>query len=222
MTLCQAQYNPFLIEARGTGPRAGRMEFYGVGQFSSLQDFERRNVTVNHPEDGLVRGDIRFQFEDSWEGGIGLGYHLNNYFALNAEFVMGSMGYQANFRESRLKGTMLQSTGKFNVDYNILAQPFTPFVSAGLGYHYQDTGVPSGPPDYYCWWDYFWGGWVCTGYTPTHTDTYFTLNAQAGLRWDVNDFVFAKVWGGASWLNVGRGAGWPANLQANLALGLKF
>jgi hypothetical protein len=197
------------------------MEFYGLGQFSSLQNFERSDVTVNHPEDGPVTGDIRFQFKDAWSGGIGLGYHLNNHFALNAEFVMGYMDYQADFRDSRLWGTMFQSTGKFNVDYNILRGPLTPFVSAGLGYYFQDTGVPSGPPGYYCWWDHWWG-WVCTGYTPTHTDTYFTLNSQAGVRWEINEFVFAKVWGGATWLNVGQGAGWPANLQASFALGLKF
>jgi len=52
--------------------------------------------------------------------------------------------------------------------------------------------------------------------------TYFTLNAMGGLRWDSDEFVFAKVWGGAGWLNAGHGAGWPANLQASFAFGLRF
>jgi hypothetical protein len=217
----QAQYNPFRIESRGPGSRAGTFEFYGTGQFVQADDFGMGNVTLNVPSTGLVTSDIVFDFDPGFWAGIGIGYNLNSHFGVNGEFSYGSLDYDATFADYRLWGEMLASAGKFSVDYNILAGPITPFVSVGLGYIYLDTGVPEGPPGYYCWWDYYWGE-VCTYYVPTHTETFFTLDAFAGLRWDINEVMFVKFWGGAAWMDVGRGAGWPAVWQGAFSIGGRF
>jgi hypothetical protein len=154
-------------------------------------------------------------------GGFGMGFNINDHWTLNAEFMFGSSDYRAEWSGSELRGEMFMSNGKFNVEYNVLAEPLTPFVKGGLGYYYFDTGIPSGPPGYYCWWDYWWG-YVCEGFVPTHTETSFALNAGAGIRWDISDFVFVKAFGGATWVDVSRGSGWPMFIEGTFVLGLKF
>jgi hypothetical protein len=63
---------------------------------------------------------------------------------------------------------------------------------------------------------------VCEGYAPTHTETNFALNAGAGVRWDINDLIFLKAMGGATWVDMSRGAGWPMFLEGTFVLGFKL
>jgi hypothetical protein len=48
------------------------------------------------------------------------------------------------------------------------------------------------------------------------------MNAGAGLRWDINDRLFLKALGGATWVDMSSGADWPMFVEASLALGIKL
>ncbi len=62
----------------------------------------------------------------------------------------------------------------FNLDYNILNQRITPVVSAGLGFIRFDGD----------WDNSFFG---------IFSETDFTYNVGAGLRWDITDFIGFKA-----------------------------
>jgi opacity protein-like surface antigen len=159
--------------------------------------------------------------EDSAFWGLGFAYHINNHFAVRGEFSSGYPDYAASFNGSRLSGEAFVTEGRFNLDYHILPGPLTPYVSGGLGYFYVDTGIPSGPPGYTIWWDYWWG-YTVTVSQPTYRETFFTLNAAAGLRWDINDDFFLKAEAGWEWIEVDNGADWLQSLRGTVSIGWKF
>lgn len=217
----QAQYEPFSLLPAEPGHRRQLWEFYGLGRYWSADDVSFGRITVPDPDGNWITADAKLELDDTGMGGFGLGFNINDHWSLNGEFMFGSSDYRAKWAGYELRGEMFMSSGMFNVEYNVLSGPFTPFVKGGLGYFYFDTGIPSGPPGWYCWWDYWWG-YVCEGYAPTHTETSFALNAGAGFRWDINDRFFLKAMGGATWVNMSAASQWPMFVEGTLALGFKL
>lgn len=160
-----AQYNPFGVDEMGPHVRAGRFESYLVGQYWSLEGSTINDLTRPvgpGPNPPTVTADMTMDFDDTGLFGFGMAYHLNNHFALRGEFTFGSADYRASHSTAVINGNAYLQGGKFTLDYNIVEGPVTPVVSAGLGYLFVDSGIVSGPPDYYCWWDSWWG-YVCSG-----------------------------------------------------------
>ncbi len=218
----RADYNPFRTDTYGDAGRAGRFEFYMVGQYWGAEDSTISNVTLETtppPNPILETGDLILKFDDAFVWGFGMGYNLNSHFTVRGEFTFGEPDYTVQFNDLVGRGEAFIQAGKFNLDYNIIRGPLTPFVSGGIGYLYIDSGIPSGPTDYWCWWDYWWG-YVCAGDTPTHTETWFTANATAGVRWDVNESLFFKASVGANW--VAADADWIAVIEGMFVAGWKF
>lgn len=219
-----AQYNPFGVDVMGPEVRAGRFESYLLGQYWSLEESTIDNVTLPTepgPNPPTVTADLSMDFDDAGLFGFGLAYHLNNHFAIRGEFTFGHADYEASHGTARATGEAALQGGKFTLDYNVLEGKVTPVVSAGLGYLFVDSGIVSGPPDYYCWWDAWWG-YVCTGAYPTYSKTYFTLHAAAGVRWEISDTLFAQATGGAQWVDTGGQSGWLTGVQAVVSLGWMF
>jgi len=217
----QAQYEPFRLLPAAPGHRRQLWEFYGMGRFWGADDVSFGRLTSLDPDGNLITADATLELEDTGMGGFGLGFNINDHWSLNGEFMFGSSDYRAEWGDYELRGEMWMTSGMFNVEYNILSGPFTPFVKGGLGFYYFDTGIPSGPPEWVCWWDSWWG-FVCQGFAQTHTETSFAMNAGAGLRWDINDRFFLKALGGATWVDMSSGADWPMFVEASLALGIKL
>ena len=93
---------------------------------------------------------------------------------------------------------------------------FTPFVTAGLGWTYIDTNIPSGPPETWCW---YWYG--CSTFVPTETSTEFSYNAGLGLRLDVGKGVF-RFLVNSQWVDYGGSYGGDSVIQYRLDIGTKF
>lgn len=219
---CAAQYNPFLLESRADNARAQRGEFYLLGQYFSADEGVIRGVTLPTapgPFPPYATSDLKFDFKDDALWGFGLAYNINSHFAVRAEFTAGYPDYEASWDVYALRGEAFVQEGRFNLDFHLLEGPFTPYVSGGLGYFYMDTGIPTGPPGYDVWWDYWWGN-VVTVYQPTYTDTFFTLNAAVGLRWDIGEQFFIKAEGSAEWIQMS--GDWIQSVRATLATGWKF
>jgi len=202
--------------------RAGRYEFYAVGGYWHGESSSSHNVTVPTTLGSSATGDLGFEFDDTGVYGFGMGYNLNNHVALSGEFQWGYPRYTVNFLGSSLSGEAFMHSGKFNVDYHVLPGPLTPFLSAGIGYLYLDSQVPSGPTSIYCFWDYWWGQ-TCTGSTPTYRNTYLNLNAAAGVRWDIGQAFFMKAGVGGGWAYIHNNSqDWLQTVQVTATLGWRF
>jgi opacity protein-like surface antigen len=83
-------------------------------------------------------------------------------------------------------------------NFNFIDGPFTPFVSAGIGWSFIDTNIPDGRPQTGCWWDP-WYGYICTTVQDTRTTDSFVYNAGLGVRWDLSTgyslrLAYEKQW----------------------------
>jgi opacity protein-like surface antigen len=195
-----------------SGPRAGRWEF---------------TLQPQYVDGGSVTGGngSRADISSDWGFGFGLAYNLSNHLALGGELTWNDAGYRATIAPGvgnpgssfSLAGTMETSTLRFNGTWNFLATSFTPFVTGGIGATYVDTNIPNGPTS--CWVDPWWGTYCDT---PTRSNTYFSYNAGAGLRWDINRGFFMSAAYIRQWVDVGGGAGTPAFDQFRLVFGFKY
>ena len=152
---------------------------------------------------------------DAWGLGFGLGYNINTHFLVDGLFTWSYRGYNAtwvkdsNGTEGNYNGSMDSSTLSLNGTYNILKGNITPFVTGGIGFTWIDSNIPSAPASTECYWDPWWG-YVCNTYQPTKTETDFSCNAGAGVRWDINkDFSLQGTYD-LMWVDVkGVSGGWP-------------
>ena len=197
--------------AQKSGPRAGQWEFTLQPQY-----VDSSSVTGSNGSRADIAGD--------WGFGLGFAYNFSNHLALGGELTWNEADYRARIVPGPgnpgpgldLTGTMTTSTLRMNGTWNILATSFTPFVTGGIGATYVDTNIPNGPTQ--CWVDPWWGTYCGT---PTKSNTYFSYNAGAGLRWDVNRSFFMRGVVTRQWIDVGGGTGSPAFDQIRIDFGFK-
>jgi opacity protein-like surface antigen len=197
---------------QGAGPRANRWEFTLQPQYvdsSSVSGASGSRATIS----------------DDWGFGFGFAYNFNNHLALGGELTWNEANYSARIVPGagnagtafNLAGTLETSTLRMNATWNFLATNFTPFVTGGIGATWVDTNIPNGPTQ--CWVDPWWGHYCDT---PTRSNTYFSYNAGAGLRWDVNRSFFLRGVYVRQYVDVGGGAGSPAFDQFRIDFGCKY
>jgi opacity protein-like surface antigen len=132
--------------------------------------------------------------------------------------------------ETTVQGTGGSYVGRGNVDigafmlnatWHILAGPLTPYLSAGFGSTTVDSNIPSGPPGTYCWY-YPYGGYYCGTYVSTYSETSFSYNAGAGIRWDFSRDMFMRFGAQQQWTDFsGTAESYPSNTVWRLELGFK-
>jgi hypothetical protein len=201
----------------GNFSRRDQAEFYIYFKDWSTEAVSIPNVTLPTfpgatPNPGAPPGNpvyvtstLNFQWDSAPLFGFGGGYNFSEHWMIRGDMAFGSPDYEMTWNNARITGESWINTGKINLDFNLLKnRPFTPYISGGIGYLYVDTGIPSGPPEYSYWWDYYWGP-VLVGYQPTYQKTYFTYNAEAGFRWDVGDRYCMRASYATSWVDAKRG-----------------
>jgi opacity protein-like surface antigen len=200
--------------------RAGSSEFYLLGQNWSADDKTVPNVTIGTGPFAAT-GDLKFKFDSEFMYGFGLAYDFTDRVSSRLEFTFGQPRYEMEFNGSKLSGKSWLTTGKWNVDYNLLKRPLTPFVSAGIGYLYIDTGIPSGPPEYFVWWDYYWGP-IVTVSQPTVSEWCFTYNVAAGLRWDLSDTGVVRLSVASNWVDMNNVSSTEQTIETTLSYSWKW
>jgi opacity protein-like surface antigen len=193
--------------------RAGKTEVYGIGQYLHSDD-----IKFNVPG-----GTTTFKADDTGLGGFGFAFHFNDFLAVHGDFMFGSQTFSGDVPSSVIfpggppgplvhtSNDVFLQTGRFNIDYNIINRRITPFVTAGLGYQYVETELHNIPPTGGYYWDH-----------PHAWDTYFTLNAGAGVRWNITDHFFIKATAGATWVDYGGAQSWATQIEGIFGIGMTF
>jgi opacity protein-like surface antigen len=197
--------------------REQKFEVYGIGQYLHSGD-----IKFSEPS-----GDVKVKMEDTGLGGFGMNYHITDFISIRGDFMFGPATFKAEsagLNSTSLGGARdaILQTGRLNVDYNIINRRLTPFVTAGIGYQYLWAELDNVPSVPVCWWDPWWGGYVCTYDQPTYSEIDFTWNVGAGVRWNVTDHFFIKATGGANWLQYSGANGITTQIEGIFALGWTY
>lgn len=197
--------------------RGGKWEGSVQVKYSDSQDIHGSNGS---------EGNI----DETYGFGLGFAYNFNDHLSLGGDFSWSRPDYTATVTPAAgnggsaytVSGSMDVFTAHAVATWNLLARPFTPFVSAGIGGTFIDTNIPSGVPSNVCWYDPWWGYYCGTTSAPTHNETYFSYNVGAGLRWDSRENWFVRGLVAQQWLDVGGSVGSPDMTQIRLDIGLRF
>ena len=127
---------------------------------------------------------FRTEIDDDIFYGFGAGVNLTDYFNLNTELLFGSVDVEGTIIDGL--ATFSVDTDSFlwnlNLDYNILNRRLTPVVSAGVGIFDIDT--------------------FSFEQDEEETETDFTYNLAAGVRWDAASGLFVKVLYRWTWIDL--------------------
>jgi len=179
--------------------------------------------TVN--SDNSASADI----DNGYGWGFGFGYNFNDHLGLEFNAMWRQADYRATTTPAAgngngpqsFSGTLDVGTMGVNGTYNLLAKALTPFVTGGIGATYVNSDIPDGLPVNVCWYDPWWG-YYCGPVVPTKSETYFSYNVGAGVRWDSPGSLFLRGQVTRQWLDVGGGVGTPAFTQFRFDIGTRF
>ena len=194
--------------------RAGAWEIYIGPVFTDGKNYSFDGGTSARTDTG-----VGFNF--------GFAKNLDAHWNVGMDLVWSEQDYHATVMSNTpnltgprtISGTLETYTVRFFGTYNFSTGPFTPLVTAGLGWTYLDSNIPSGLPENVCWYyPYFYG--YCTTYVPTHATTKFSYNAGAGVRYDFGKGLF-RFLVNSQWADFGSSS-YSNAIQYRLDIGTKF
>jgi opacity protein-like surface antigen len=188
-------------------------------------------LQVKYSDSTTIDGDTGSEAKIDGDFGVGFGfaYNFNDRLSLGGDFAWSQPDYRATVTPAAgnggstytVSGTLQTGSAHAVLTWNLLARDFTPFIAGGAGATWVDTNIPSGPPVNVCWYDPWWG-YYCGSTVPTQSGTYFSYNAQIGLRWDSKNKWFARGVVAEQWIDVGGAVGSPSTTQYRVDIGMRF
>jgi opacity protein-like surface antigen len=143
-------------------------------------------------------GGSSLDIDSSLGFGFGIGWNWTDNWNLSYRFSLNKPGYSATIVPEDPAETpqtvdyeMSKNSHQFNVTYNFLKGPLTPYLQAGVGWTKLDSNIISRPPTTGCWWDPWWG-YICSTTWETFETSQFTYNVGLGMRWDINGFIYMR------------------------------
>jgi hypothetical protein len=148
-----------------------------------------------------VTGDFGTGLDIRGETGWGAwgAYNFSDNFALGFEWTHIEPKYSARYliEDSSEIATLNHRATVDNLlvtgIYHFLDGDVTPFIEGGIGWTWLDSNVATGPPTTGCWWDWWWGGYVCNDFYNTYNDRVTTYSYAVGLRWDISTDLMLRV-----------------------------
>jgi opacity protein-like surface antigen len=157
-----------------------------------------------------------------------IGYRFNPKLDLVFGFESATIGYELTRQSATTPGTTQQIATDYEAftpfvkfNYNFIDRSLMPFVSAGIGWSFIDTNIPTGNTSFECWWDPWWG-YLCGEFAQTKTTKAFAYQLGAGARWTFNDTYGMRLEYQKQWLNLSRAVGTPSFDQLKLTLVVKY
>jgi opacity protein-like surface antigen len=214
--ICMTLISVFNTSFAGAGSPSNRERKWEA--FISTNYVDSTSVDFSGGAKADINGDLGWIF--------GIGYNFNEKIALDFEMGWNSVSYTGTRvsdtgATEQFGGRLDTSITRFNLTYNFMAQRFTPFITANVGWAWIDSNIPSGPPSSGCWWDP-WYGYICSSYQPTYTSTDFTYGTSLGLRYDVTDGLFLRGSAGKQCIDISSASGTPDFTNYRLDIGFMF
>ena len=196
---------------------------------SKTQRAEKWETTIGFYGTGSESSDgsqgSSLDIDSGYGIGFSLGYNFTQHLALRFDGSWSRADYDAVLNTEddglvEINHELTAFNGQFNGVWNILEGNFTPYLQAGLGWTYIDSNVADGPPSTGCWWDPWWG-YICAPFFSTYSDTNFSWNIGAGLRYEMGQGMFLR--GGWEQTHIDGGSGADPTFDAiRLELGWFF
>ena len=160
-------------------------------------------------------GGSSLDIKDDVGAALIFGYRFDSKLELQFSFDWNEVDYHGTLQSALIpalnasvNGTMETFVPRFNGTYNFLTGPLTPYVTAGVGWSFIDTNIPTGQVQVGCWWDPWWGQ-VCTPYQPTKNVDAFTYEVGVGARWDLGESMTLRGGYLKRWLDLSHASGTP-------------
>jgi opacity protein-like surface antigen len=202
--------------AHAQSRRAGTSEIYIGPLFTAGKNYSFEGGSTAKVDDAVgFNFGYAFNVDQHWQAGFEIAWQEADY---RATVQPGPGNPNA---ASNVNGTLESRVLRFNGTYNFLASDFTPFVTAGLGWSYIDTNIPSGLPELVCWY-YPWYGQYCATYVPTESTTKFSYNVGAGLRLDFSRAGLVRFLVNSQYVDFGGSYGSSNVTQYRIDIGTKF
>jgi opacity protein-like surface antigen len=167
------------------------------------------------------------EFDSSFGFMVGIGYDLSDHFEVGANFTYFERDYDADIAGD-VPGEVFPVSGgidsmgaMFDLTYNMMTGPFTPFLVTGVGWNWVDTRIPTEPPQVGCWWNP-WYGYICSGFQDTKTVDGLAYELGAGLRYRFNESVALSGSYRMVWVDFPKADGTPSFDGFQLVLGWGF
>lgn len=183
------------VQAEFFDSRVKKWEFFLAPQMTNSQVIQF---------DGGAEADISKRSTIAF----GFGYNINHHIELDLSFASSNANYTSTVvsgddptNTETSTNSLYTSSINFGFTYNLLKNPFTPYISAKIGSTYIDSGVLTGNVGTGCWYYPYWG-YVCGPVAQTYTSTELNYGAALGLRYDFNRKLYIKGDVGKNYIDV--------------------
>jgi opacity protein-like surface antigen len=161
--------------------------------------------------------------------GFGFGYNLSEKMNIDFEFAWMDANYAVTIASADnpplvsvdATGYLEVTTTQINFNYYFMPKTITPYVSAGFGWLWYDTNIPTGPATGGCYWDP-WYGQICGTYQDTATGSGFSYGFGAGVRIEPKQNFFLRLGVNDNWQDLGSYSNSPDFISYRLDMGWKF
>ncbi len=187
----------------------------------------RLGVNYLPTQDVDFDGGTEVEFNSSLGFIVGLGYDISDHFEIGANFGYEDRDYDANIAGDAagvvfpVSGSVESMGVMFDLTYDFMSGPFTPFLVTGVGWNWVDTRIPTEPPQVGCWWNP-WYGYICSGFQETKTVDGLAYELGAGLRYRLNESLTLSGSYRMYWVDYPKAAGTPSFDAYQLVFGWGF
>jgi opacity protein-like surface antigen len=173
-------------------------------------------------------GGSRLELDDDFGATLTFGYLFNPQVAALFAVDWNKINYHGTLQSASfpglsadVRGDLEVVTPRVNALYYFLDEPLTPFATAGIGWSFIDTNIPTGQVQIGCWWDPWWGQ-ICTPYQPTKDVNGFAWQVGVGGRWDFIETASLTLSYVHSWVDINNASGTPDVDQFRLGVIFRF
>ena len=226
-TKSQASASATSPSAAGVEVPAAASHVLDVGMNEGRQWETRLGATYQLNASADFEGGTAAEFASSTGFMVGIGYDLTSRFEIGTNFSYDRRNYDASIAGDD-PGEVFPVSGRldslgvlFDLTYNFMSGPLSPFVVTGVGWNWVDTNIATRPPQIGCWWNP-WYGYVCTSFQDTKTIDGLTYQLGAGLRYHLSDSFSLSGSYRMSWVNFPNATSMPTFDGLNLFLGWRF
>lgn len=190
--------------------------------------FETRlGILVQNSAEAEFNGGTQVEFDSDMGFKLGFAYHYTDNLEFGVNMGLGQTDYEAEIfgdepgESFGVRGDLEYTTLTVDGTWNILSGPFSPFLTATVGWTWVDTNIASGPPETGCWWDP-WYGYICATWQDTRTVDGFTYGLGVGARYDISDQFAVHGSYRIDWIDLDEAQGTPDFDGFQLSVGWKF